>query len=393
MDIKTKADEIFPQVLEIRHHLHQHPELSEHEVETEKFICEFLDQNNIPYRNNVAGHGVIAQIGTGSKGFAIRADIDALPIQEKNDLPYASVNKGVMHACGHDMHTSILMGTALVLKSYEQEISKKDGCVKLFFQPAEETIGGASPMIAEGALENPKVEGIAALHMDPAYPAGKIVVRHGPMNAGTATFTITVKGISAHGAHPENGVDAIVVASNVVTALQTISSRFNSPTTPVIVSIGRFDAGTAPNVVADTAVLRGTSRGLNFETLEGIKSKIAQISTGICESYGAKCEIEWGADCYPPLVNDDDINKLIEESAEELLGKESIVYMPEPSLGADDFAFFTQKIKGAYFDLGSMRPNEEFHPLHNELFNPDEDAMKNGILVESMTALKFFSIK
>lgn len=392
MDILAEVDKIFPEVIEIRHHLHENPELSEHEIETEKYICKKLDDMQIKYRNHVAGCGVIAQIGEGDHAFAIRADIDALPIQEKNNCSFASKNDGCMHACGHDMHTAILLGTASILKKYEEKITEAGGAVKLLFQPAEETIGGARFMIEEGALENSTVEGITALHIDPMYPTEKILIKHGPMNAGTATFTITVKGASCHGAHPEGGVDSIVVASHVVTALQNISSRMHAPTTPVIVTVGTFNAGVAPNVVAGSAVLRGTSRALDEETLASVTSKIAMISRGVCESFGAECEIVWGDDGYPPLVNDDDINGILEEAAETMYGKDSIIFMPEPSLGADDFAFFTQKIKGAYFNLGSAHPDEEFYPIHSDLFNPDEKTMKRGIAVECYAALKFLKI-
>ena len=226
--IKAMVEDEFEELVEIRRDLHMHPELSEHEERTEKAICTQLDKLGIPYEAGVAGHGIIATVGPkdAKYGIAIRADIDALPITECTGLPYASVNKGVMHACGHDIHTTVLLGAAKIFKAMESELK---GAVKLFFQPAEETIGGAERMIAHDGLNSPKIKRVMGMHVDPTVPTGCIHLAKSRMNASTTELIINVNGVACHGAHPDQGIDAIVVASHIVLALQTISSRFAAP--------------------------------------------------------------------------------------------------------------------------------------------------------------------
>ena len=382
MDILKETERVYPKVVEMRRHLHAHPEVAQQEKETSAFVCARLDELGIRYHANVAGYGVVAEIGEGELAIGIRADMDALPVTEETGLPYCSQNPGVMHACGHDMHTACLLGTAEILKGVEGELTKAGRMVKLFFQPAEETIGGAERMIKEGYLENPKVTHMLAYHVDPLYPTGTAVFCYGPMNAETQGFGITVKGFSCHGAHPERGVDAIVMASAIVQALQSISSRFNAPTTPVIVTIGAFHAGNAGNVVAGTAELTGTMRALTPEVMQFNKAKLEQIISGVAAAYGGTAEVHWDSDGYPALINDAEVTHMLEDLAGELLGKDKIAIMPEPSLGGDDFAFFTKETKGCYFDIGTQVPGGPFYMLHNEHFVPDEESMKAAIAME-----------
>ena len=386
--ILQQTENIYPQVVEWRRYLHSHPELSCHEESTSAFICGVLDDLNIPYQSNVAGFGVVAQIGHGSHAVGIRADMDALPVTEATGLEYSSLNPGVMHACGHDMHTAILLGTGALLKERESEIDTMDGAVKLFFQPAEETVGGAAPMIAAGCMENPTVERVLSLHVDPFYPLGTAVFRYGAMNAQTLGFEMTVEGKSCHGAHPDGGIDAIVMASEIVTAFQTISSRFNSPTTPVIVTVGTFNSGTAGNIVAGTAELTGTVRALSEEVMENNKRLMQQIAGGIAQAYGGKAEIRWSDDFYPALINDDAVTSLVADCAKELFGTDNVAFMPEPSLGGDDFAFFAKAAPGTYFGIGTTAPGDEAFSLHNEHYAPSEEALKTGIALESAATLK-----
>ena len=363
-NIKKNVDRIYPEIVKIRRHIHENPELSQHEKETSALVCRVLDEYGISYQRGIAGYGVVARIGRGQKAVGIRADMDALPISENTGLPYASKVEGVMHACGHDMHTAILLGTA------------------------EETIGGAKQLIEAGCMENPKVDKVIALHIDPNYKTGTVVLKYGPMNAATQEFEITVNGKSGHGAHPEVGIDAIVMASNIVTSLQTISSRFNAPTTPVIVNIGKFHAGEAANVVAGTAKLKGTMRALEPDIMEANKNKLTRIVDGICSAYGGSADIYWHDDGYPALINKDSVCALVEDVARELYGDEAIAIMPEPSLGADDFAYFAMAADSCYFNIGVTPENEDSYPLHNEHLAPSEDAMKVGIAVEVASVLK-----
>lgn len=387
-NIKENVDRIYPEIVKIRRHIHENPELSQHEKETSALVCRVLDKYGISYQRGIAGYGVVARIGHGQKAVGIRADMDALPISENTGLPYASKVEGVMHACGHDMHTAILLGTAMLLKELEPELDANDSAVKLFFQPAEETIGGAKQLIKAGCMENPKVDKVIALHIDPNYKTGTVVLKYGPMNAATQEFEITVNGKSGHGAHPEVGIDAIVMASNIVTSLQTISSRFNAPTTPVIVNIGKFHAGEAANVVAGTAKLKGTMRALEPDIMEANKNKLTRIVDGICSAYGGSADIYWHDDGYPALINNDSVCALVEDVARELYGDEAIAIMPEPSLGADDFAYFAMAADSCYFNIGVTPENEDSCPLHNEHLAPSEDAMKVGIAVEVASVLK-----
>jgi len=387
-NIKEKVDKIYPEIVKIRRQLHENPELSQQEKETSALVCKVLDESGISYQRGIAGYGVVARIGHGQKAVGIRADMDALPIHENTGLPYASKVEGVMHACGHDMHTAILLGTAMLLKELEPELDANDSAVKFFFQPAEETIGGAKQLIEAGCMENPKVDKVIALHIDPNYKTGTVVLKYGPMNAATQEFEITVNGKSGHGAHPEVGIDAIVMASNIVTSLQTISSRFNAPPTPVIVNIGKFHAGEAANVVAGTAQLKGTMRALEPDIMEANKNKLTCIVDGICSAYGGSADIYWHDDGYPALVNNDSVCALVEDVARELYGDEAIAIMPEPSLGADDFAYFAMAADSCYFNIGVTPENEDSCPLHNEHLAPSEDAMKVGIAVEVASVLK-----
>lgn len=387
-NIKENVDRIYPEIVKIRRHIHENPELSQHEKETSALVCMVLDEYGISYQRGIAGYGVVARIGHGQKAVGIRADMDALPISENTGLPYASKVEGVMHACGHDMHTAILLGTAMLLKELEPELDANDSAVKFFFQPAEETIGGAKQLIEAGCMENPKVDKVIALHIDPNYKTGTVVLKYGPMNAATQEFEITVNGKSGHGAHPEVGIDAIVMASNIVTSLQTISSRFNAPTTPVIVNIGKFQAGEAANVVAGTAQLKGTMRALEPGIMEANKNNLTRIVDGICSAYGGSADIYWHDDGYPALINKDSVCALVEDVARELYGDEAIAIMPEPSLGADDFAYFAMAADSCYFNIGVTPENEDSYPLHNEHLAPSEDAMKVGIAIEVASVLR-----
>ncbi len=387
MDLSNLIEKANLKAVEIFHHLHMHPELSEMEKETADFICQTLDNLKIPYQRNVAGHGIIGLIsGKGDGCIGIRADIDALPVTETTNLPYKSQNCGVMHACGHDMHISILLGTAMVLKEMA-DTDKLPGSVKLFFQPSEETIGGADAMIKAGAMENPKVSTTLGLHVDPALEVGSLLLCKGAMNAAVDDFSCTVQGKQSHGAKPENGVDPIVVAADIIMSLQTIASRMTSPTNPVVITIGQLNAGAAPNIIPDKAVMTGTLRALSNETLDFIRKKTELIAETTASMYDASVDFSWMNAPFPPLINDGEVTRVLEQAAENCPHIDQVVYMPEPSMGADDYAFFTQAAPGAYFNVGCTKKGGQWYPLHNPNFAAEEETIICGIEIEVNGAL------
>ncbi|MBO4289490.1 MAG: amidohydrolase [Lachnospiraceae bacterium] len=390
-EVKNIIEEVFPQVVEFRRDLHMHPELSGEEERTSMRIKEEMDKLGIPWGTNWqrAVFGTLAG-GLGEsagkyKGVAIRADFDALPILEETGLPYASQNPGVMHACGHDVHTAVLLGSAMVLNRLAGRFG---GNVKFFFQPSEEKDGGADNMIKAGCMTDPPVDAVFGLHINPTLPTGHLQFCPGPMNAATCTIYIDVEGIGCHGAHPDTGVDTILVASHIVTALQAITARNLPPTTPGIVTIGSFHSGTKSNIIPPTARLEGTLRAMTMDVMDILKQNLVRTVENVAAAFGAKATVTLQDGC-PCLENDPAMTELLMGIGAELFGEDHIRVMPAPSLGGDDFAFFSNYCDGCYFNLGTSTGNEE-HPqfLHNEFLCPDEESMKAGILMEVITALK-----
>lgn len=389
-------DDIYPEILDIRRDFHAHPELSEQEERTSGKISTYLTEWGIPHAKNVAGKGIVAVIEGRKKPspsqkfkvVGIRADMDALPIEEKTKLPYSSQNPGVMHACGHDIHTSALLGTAKVLKSLEDELS---GTVKFFFQPSEETIGGARQMIEEGCLENPHTEAVLAFHVAPDLPCGMVEFRRGKMNAASCEFGITVRGSSCHGAHPQLGCDPIVAASQIVVGLQSIVSRNLNPVSTGLITVGKFEAGIKGNIIPAEAELTGIIRALDNDTRTFLKDRLKSFAESTAAAFGAEAEVRF-KDSYPALENDREMTEIIEAVAKKLFTGDKIKYMPAPSLGADDFSYFTQAAKGVYFNVGTLRENETVpQSLHNEHYNPDEYSLKVGMLMEVMSVFEILS--
>ncbi|HPF53980.1 MAG TPA: M20 family metallopeptidase [Eubacteriales bacterium] len=379
----SQADRAAKRAILIRRELHRRPELSGQERETALRISHRLQELGIPYSVSDK-HAVVGVIGTGREpAVGIRADIDALPVLERSGLPFASENEGVMHACGHDMHTAILLGAAEVLKQRESELK---GTVKLFFQPNEETDGGAKDMIADGCMDSPKVTHTVSLHVNPFLPAGKAEFLEGHMNAAVTDMRIRVIGKSCHGAHPDGGCDAILVASQVVTALQSIVSRSLAPTDAGVVTIGSFHAGSKENIIAGEAVLCGTLRALDNAVMDKLKEKVTLIAERTAEAFGASAELYFKTG-YPALINDAELTASVEGVAAELLGAENVIRMDAPSLGADDFAYFANASQGCYFNIGAGG-DWIAHPLHNADVILNEDCIRVGILLETGAALK-----
>lgn len=391
MNIDERIEQIYPELVKIRRDIHQHPELSEQEERTSKVVQNFLKEHQIPYQTGFADNGVVGVIEGKEKGktVAVRADMDALPIQEVRDVPYSSVNDGVMHACGHDVHTTILLGTAKILNEMKEELN---GNVKLLFQPAEETVGGAARMIQEGCMENPKVDYAIGLHVHSGFECGEIIINHGIVNAATGKVLITVKGKSGHGAHPESAVDAIVIASHIVVALQTVISRKIAATDAIVFTIGKISGGIISNIIADTVAMEGILRSLDAEVRTKVKEQIVRVVKMTAEAYGGSAEVEF-EEGYIELVNNDKVADVIEEAAIETVGKEHVITKEPPSLASEDFAFFCKATKAAYYSIGCLNQSQGIDAcVHNCYFDVDEECIKIGIKIHINTILKLLTL-
>lgn len=364
---------LYDRLVAVRRELHQYPELSWQEGRTAGVIAKFLQGLAIQHRTDVAGHGVVADIPGASKVpcVVLRADTDALPIQEETGLEFASVHQGVMHACGHDGHTTMLLGAAELL-SREKDLPAP---VRLIFQPAEEKGAGALAMIKEGALEGAGL--IFGGHLDRHYYPGTIVVSDGPVNASSDNFSIEIIGQGAHGARPHESIDAVVVGSLMIMALQTIVSREVDPARPSVVSVGQFHAGTAPNVIAGQAKLEGTVRAQDPAVRRQLLSSVRRIAESIAQLHGAKIHITV-TEGTPPLVNDSVMAGLARRAAIEAVGEANVLPLKTANMGAEDFSYYLEKVPGAYVRFGSQVPGREGYPAHSSKFDFDEEALAVG---------------
>jgi len=387
--IKDLASEINDYLISVRRYLHQHPELSFHEEKTAAFICAQLDNYGISYQNNVGGHGIVALLegkNPSSKVFALRGDIDALPITEHNDVEYKSCNHGVMHACGHDVHTTCTLGAAIILHTLREEW---EGTIKVLFQPAEERLpGGASFMIAEGALSNPEVSGIIGQHVLPQLEVGKVAFRKGLSMASCDEIFITVTGKGGHGAVPHLAIDTVLVASHIVVALQQIVSRNANPTMPTVLTIGKFIAEGATNVIPENVYMEGTLRTFD-ETWRSIaKDKIIKLVQSIAESMGAtaQCRIEHG---YPYLNNDERLTELAKNAAVQYLGESNVVPL-DIRMTAEDFSYYSQVIPSSFYRLGTGNIAKGITSgIHTSTFDVDESCLPLGAGLMSYIAFSY----
>lgn len=377
--IKEKAAALFTEVQSFRHHIHAHPELSFEEHHTAAFIASKLAAYGIDHQTGIAGTGIVAHIygkNLEKKCIALRADMDALPIQELNDVPYRSQNDGVMHACGHDVHSSCLLGAAIILQELRNEF---EGTIKLIFQPGEEKHpGGASLMIAEGVLENPKPSAIFALHVYPHLPSGTAGFRAGQYMASADEIYITIEGRGGHAALPHQTIDPIAIAAQVITGLQQVISRKNNPLIPSVLTFGKITGGVANNVIPDKVEILGTLRTMDetwrYEAHEWIK----KITQQICEGYGAQATVEIPKG-YPFLYNDPNLTAQTEALATSYLGKEQVRAL-NVRMAAEDFSFYTHHVPGCFFRIGTNKNEKEFTaPVHNAHFDIDEEAMQTGV--------------
>ncbi|WP_368653132.1 M20 family metallopeptidase [Ornithinibacillus sp. 4-3] len=375
MDIKQwhqDLEELFPKMVEIRRDLHQHPELAYQEVRTAKIIADYLEDLGIEVRTKVGGNGVLGTIKGGKPGktVAIRADFDALPIQDEKDVEYKSTIPNKMHACGHDGHTATLLGVATVLAKHRDDL---EGNVVLIHQHAEEDIGGAEPMIADGCLEG--VDVVFGTHLSSTTPLGEISCSPGYVMAATDFFDIVINGKGGHGASPHQTVDPIVTASQLVMNLQQIISRNVDPIESGVVTVGSFHSGEAPNVIADSAKITGTVRTYLPEVRDLIENRISQIANAICEGNDATCEVQYHRG-YDAVWNHPAETKYLQEVASEIIGEENVIEGP-PSMGGEDYGYFMQKVPGTFFHTGAALSDASLvYPHHHPRFDFDEDAMK-----------------
>jgi amidohydrolase len=385
--VRLTIRQLLPQLVEWRRRLHQQPELGFQEHQTAAFITAKLTEWGIAHTTGIAQTGIVATIPGRAPGqvLAIRADMDALPIQETNDVPYRSQIPGKMHACGHDGHVTIALGTAYHLSQNPNFA----GTVKIIFQPAEEGPGGAAPMIAAGVLTNPNVDAIIGLHLWNQLEIGTVGVRSGALMAAVEVFRCTIQGKGGHGAIPQQTIDALVIGAQVVNALQTIVARNIDPIASAVVTVGEFHAGTTVNVIADNAHLGGTVRYFNPDYAGYFKARIEQIVAGICQAHGATYELQYEV-YYPPVINDANIAELVRSVAESVVETPIGIAPNCQTMGGEDMSFFLQAVPGCYFFLGSANTPQGLNfPHHHPRFDFDETALPLGIEIFTRCVERF----
>ncbi|MCC8425114.1 M20 family metallopeptidase [Mucilaginibacter sp. UR6-11] len=385
--IQQLSKDLFNEVVANRRHIHSHPELSFHEVETSAFVAKKLDELGIGWER-MADNGLVALI-TGEKPsdkvVALRADMDALPITEANEVPYKSQNAGVMHACGHDVHTSSLLGTAKILTELKSEFG---GTVKLIFQPAEERLpGGASLMIKEGVLENPRPAAVLGQHVMPLIDAGKFGFRSGKYMASTDELYVTVKGKGGHGAQPQQNVDPVIITAHILIALQQIVSRFADPKNPTVLSFGKVIANGATNVIPNEVKLEGTFRALDEGWRAEAHLKMKKMAEGIAESMGGSCEFTIMKG-YPFLINEPKLTEATRSHAEDYLGKENVVDL-DIWMAAEDFAYYSQVADACFYRMGTRNEGRGItSAVHTPTFDIEETALEQSIGLMAYLAVK-----
>ncbi len=365
-------------IIAMRRKLHRIPEGGFAEVKTQQAIMAALDEIGIPYKTERTWVIGLIEGAYPGETVAIRADMDALPLTEPGECPFRSCHEGMMHACGHDAHMAMALGAAKVLYGLRGELH---GRVKLLFQPAEETCGGAEPMVAAGAMENPHVDRVYGLHVMPYLPVGTVETRPGTLNASTDEIRLTICGKAGHGAYPEQGKDAIVCAAQVISALQSLVARSISPLQSAVLTIGQISGGTAQNIICDRVTMRGTMRTANGELRAQMKQRVREIATGIASAMGCTAEVEIVSG-YAALVNDAQEAARVKRVAARLLGAEHVVEKAAPSMGGEDFSFFSDEAPGAFFHVGCVKQEElPAPPLHSREFHLDEDCLIIGTMM------------
>ncbi|MEP0856428.1 M20 family metallopeptidase [Trichocoleus sp. DQ-U1] len=385
--IKDIAEKLAPRLIEIRRHIHAHPELSGQEYQTAAYVAGVLSSCGLHVQEAVGKTGVIGELkgqGIDERLLAIRTDMDALPIVERTSLEYASRLPGIMHACGHDVHTTVGLGTAMILSQLGEALP---GDVRFLFQPAEEIAQGAGWMVADGVMQN--VSAIMSVHVFPSISAGSVGIRYGALTAAADDLEIIIKGESGHGARPHEAVDAIWIAAQAIASLQQAISRTQNPLRPVVLTIGKIEGGRAPNVIADHVRLLGTVRSLHPETHASLPQWIEQIVCNICKTYGATCEVNYRRG-VPSVQNDSALTQLVETAAKEAWGSDRVQILLEPSLGAEDFSMYLEHAPGTMFRLGVGYPDRKNYPLHHPQFEVDESAIITGVVTLAYAVCKYW---
>ncbi|MDB9428238.1 M20 family metallopeptidase [Microcystis aeruginosa CS-555/01A07] len=386
-EIKNIAESLAPRLVEIRRHIHANPELSGQEYQTAAYIAGVLSSCGLSVQEAVGKTGVKGELagkGSDRRILAIRADMDALPIQEKTDLDFASRKPGIMHACGHDVHATVGLGAAMVLSRLSEPLQGK---IRFLFQPAEEIAQGANWMIREGVMRD--VSAVFGLHVFPSIPARSIGVRYGALTAAADDLEIFIQGESGHGARPHEAIDAIWIASQVITTLQQAISRTQNPLRPIVLTIGQISGGRAPNVIADQVRMAGTVRSLHPETHAHLPEWIESLVTNVCSTYNAKCQVNYRRG-VPSVQNDQFLTRLVEEAGLEAWGQDRVLILSEPSMGAEDFSLYLQQAPGTMFRLGVGSTNLLNPPLHHPEFLVDESAILTGVITLAYAAYKYW---
>ncbi|MEM6253116.1 MAG: M20 family metallopeptidase [Cyanobacteria bacterium P01_D01_bin.156] len=388
--IKAITEKITPRLIEIRRHIHAHPELSGQEYQTAAYVAGVMSSCGFHVQEMVGKTGVVANLkGTGDTAdiLAVRTDMDALPILEQVELPFTSKNRGIMHACGHDVHTTVGLGTAMVLAELTEQQQIFPGTTRFLFQPAEETAQGAKWMIKDDVLAD--VKAIFGVHVLPNIQAGKVGLRRGALTAASDDLEIVILGESGHGARPHQAVDAIWVASQVMTTLQQSLSRHINPLHPAVITIGKISGGKAANVVADRVVMQGTVRSLQPDVHKMLPQWVEDIVAGVCAIHGAKYEISYQR-LVTSVVNADSLVQIVAAAAETALGESRIEWLAEPSTGAEDFALYTEKVPGNMFRLGIGFEGRHNYPLHHPKFEVNEEAIATGVLTMATSVYEYW---
>lgn len=389
--IQDAVDRLTPQLVALRRQIHRRPELAMREVETSRLIRESLEQSGIESQFIFDNVGVTALIEGGHPGdtIALRADIDALPMDERTGLPFASEVPQAMHACGHDIHAAVLLGAALILAANSERLY---GNVRLIFQSAEEKLAGSLKAIEAGLLASPPVKSISALHCWPDFDAGTVGLRRGPMMAASDGVRLVVHGRGGHAAYPHSGRDPITALALIIAALQTIVSREISPLDSAVLTFGMISGGTAPNVIPAEAQASGTCRTLSSAVRDGMGERIARVAGHVALALGAECEVEYTRQC-PPVINDDALVDAAETSIKEMLGGDKVRFLSTPTMGSEDFAFYLERVPGMMMRLGTGGANPATRlALHNAGLVFEEDAIPTGVKALSALAFHLLSV-
>jgi carboxypeptidase Ss1 len=389
MDLLKEASAIEHEIIKTRREIHEHPELAYHEEATAKLVADRLESLGIEVRRKVGGTGVLGVLKGQKPGrvVALRADMDALPLEENAEVVFKSKTKGVMHACGHDTHVAMLLGAAKLLAGHRDDLQ---GTIKFLFQPAEEHggRGGAEPMIEDGVMKEPKVDYVFGLHISGDHNSNVFGFRAGPIMAAPDTFKIRIIGKGGHGSAPHQTIDPVYVAAQIIVSLQGVSGRMIDPVQPFVVTIGSVHSGTKENIIPDEAVLEGTIRTLDEQTRKRAKARVQKVTEGVAKAFGAKAEVDFEKDAYPVTVNDERVTEQAMKIVKKIPGAKTKIV--KQILGGEDFSRFLQEAPGTFYFLGTLNPAKGcVYPNHSSKFKVDEGVLKYGAASLAMLALEF----